>query len=265
MTCASEFWDALAPDHASLEDNYLDVPSLDRIAQEIRQPVLVVGAGQGLIVAELLRLGFQTDGVDLSAEMIRYARIRRGLIIAHANAKALPFAAGSYETIIYATGVVDFIGDDEEIKVILAEARRVVSPTGQIFVAFYKMSTASEEFLARLGLISDNVLSFRETLELYRMNPVQMMAWVARRAKVGFLRAGMLSLRAWALSTMSEKRAGLSMQRIFRNADRASLLINTAPERQPYRNESEVRNLFNRLSIPVKKLENSRSCYIVRI
>src|SRR6185295_4533591 len=216
---------------------------------------LVVGAGQGLIVEELLKRGFQTDGVDLSSEMIRYAKSRRGLTLIEANAKALPFEDGTYETIIYATGVVDFMGDEEQIGVILNEARRTVRPSGKIFVAFYKMSAASEEFLAKLGLLRNNVLSLRETLEIYRMKPVQTIAWVAKKGEVGFFRAGVLSLRAWLLTTMKEKRAGFNMQRIFRTSDYASSLINTAPERQPYRNEPEIRNLFKRLAIPMKAIE----------
>ncbi len=260
----SDYWDALAPHHASLENNYFDLPSLRRIIHDIRQPVLAVGEGQGLIVEELLKNGFQTDGVDLSSEMIRYAKKRRGLTLIEADAKALPFGEGTYETIIYATGVVDFIGDEEQISVILNEARRTVRPSGKIFVAFYKMSAAAEEFLARLGLLRNNVLSLRETLEIYRLRPVQTVAWVAKKAEVGFFRAGILSLRAWLLSTMKEKGAAFNMQRIFRTRDHASLLINTAPERQPYRNEMEIGNLFDRLAIPMKKLETSDSCHIVQ-
>ncbi len=265
MSHSSDYWDALAPHHVSLENNYFDLPGLRRIIHDIHQPVLVVGAGQGLIVEELLRNGFQADGVDLSSEMIRYAKSRRGLTLIEADAKALPFGEGTYETIIYATGVVDFMGDEEQIGVILNEARRTIRQSGKIFVAFYKLSAATEEFLAKLGLLRNNVLSLRETLELYRMNPVQTFAWVARKAEVSFFRAGILALRAWAFSTMKEKTVAFNLQRIFRKREHAISLINTAPERQPYRNEPEIRNLFQRLAIPMKKLEASGSCYIVRI
>ena len=64
---------------------------------------------------------------------------------------------------------------------------------------------------------------------------------------------------------MKEKKAGFNMQRIFRTRDHANSLINTAPERQPYRNEPEIRNLFKRLAIPLKTLETASSCYIVQI
>ncbi len=45
--------------------SFLDLPSLRRIQHEIRPLVLVVGAGQGLIVAALQAQGLQCDGVDL--------------------------------------------------------------------------------------------------------------------------------------------------------------------------------------------------------
>jgi predicted TPR repeat methyltransferase len=122
---SSNFWDALAPYHSKLENSYLDLSSLRRIVHDIYPPVLVVGAGQGLIVAELQKKGVQCAGVDLSSEMIRYAKIRRGLDLVQAAASAMPFGKGSYRTIIYATGVVDFMSDEEEIRLILSEARRI--------------------------------------------------------------------------------------------------------------------------------------------
>jgi hypothetical protein len=109
------------------------------------------------------------------------------------------------------------------------------------------------------------VLSLRETLEIYRLSPVQTIAWVAKKAGVGFIGAGILALRAWALSTMKEKTTGFTMLRILRRMDHANSLINSAPEKQPYRNEPEVRNLFKRLAIPMKKFETTGSCYIVQI
>ncbi len=265
MTRSSDFWDALAPHHSSLENNYLNVASLRRIVHRVHQPVLVVGAGQGLIVAELRKHGFRCDGVDLSSEMIRYAKTRRGLTFVRADARAMPFGEGTYETIIYASGVVDFIGDEEQIRVILSEARRIISQSGDIFAAFYRFSAASEDFLERLGLLKNNVLSLREAMDIHRLNPVQAIAWVAKKAETSCFRAAILSLRSWALSTMQERTTAFNMQRIFRKWDQANSLINAAPEKQPYRNEAEIRSLFRRLTIPTKRLEASGSCYIVQI
>ena len=118
----SNFWDALAPHHAAIEDSYLDLASIRRLLREIRTPVLVVGAGQGLIVAELRKRGFQCDGVDLSTEMVRHAELRRGITLIHADAKAMPIAERTYETVIYATGVVERLGKD--IRRILSGKQR---------------------------------------------------------------------------------------------------------------------------------------------
>ena len=135
MKSASSYWDAMAPHLVSIEDNYLDPSSLDQIRYDVKQPVLVIGAGQGVLVEHLQKRGLQADGVDLSAEMVQYAKKRRGLALIEADARAMPFASGTYETVIIATGVVDFLDDEALISAILSEARRVRSSSGTIIVA----------------------------------------------------------------------------------------------------------------------------------
>jgi len=265
MTCTSDFWDALAPHHSALENSYLDLPSLRRIQHEILSPVLVVGAGQGLIVAALQAQGLQCDGVDLSVEMIRYARLRRGLALIHADAKALPFGNGAYKTIIYATGVIDFMSDEEEIRVIMNEGRRIAEHSGNIFVAFYRFSAATEEFVIRLGLLRNSVLHFRELLEVYRLTPAQTLSWVAKHSKVGYAGAVLQVLRSWVFSSWQEKRNAFHMQRVFGKLNHAEALIQAAPENQAYRTEVEIMNLFARLALPVGQFRTFGSCHMVRI
>ena len=265
MTSPSNFWDAMAPHHSKIENSYLDLPSIRRIIDDIHQPALVVGAGQGLIVAELLRMGIQCDGVDLSSEMIRCAKIRRGLNLVQADACAMPYGKGTYRTVIYATGVIDFMMDEEQIQVILEEARRIAVDSGNIFVAFYRFSASTEDFMMKLGLLNNNVLCFKEILEIYRLNPVQAFEWAAKRAKVSYLRAAIWSLRSWAFSSWQEKRNAFHMQKIFAQANIGEAWIQAAPEKQPYRNEAEIRNLFGRLAIPIKHLGAFGHCYIVQI
>ena len=265
MKQTSDFWDALAPHHSALENNYFDLPSLRRILPEVHEPVLVVGAGQGLIVAELEKKGLKCDGVDSSPEMIRYAKLRRGLSLIQADARALPLKNGSYRTVIYATGVVDFIGDEAAIKLILDEANRIVSPAGNIFVAFYRMSGALESLLSRLGLLHNHTLLHRETLEMNRLSPLQMLRWVAKKAGTGCLPAAFLLIRMSMFSTIKEKRSSLSMLKVFRKMEDPRSLIESAAEKQPYRNEVEIRNLFGRLGVPIKQLRTLSSCFVVKI
>lgn len=265
MKQPSDFWNALAPFHSAIEDNYFDLPSLHRILAELRGPVLVVGAGQGLIMEELLKTGFQCDGVDYSVEMIRYARLRRGLSLIQADAKAMPLKTGAYQTIIYATGVIDFIGDETEIKQILDEAARIVSPGGSIYVAFYRASAAVEGLLTDLGLLHNHILLQRESLEINRLNSFQTLGWMAKRGGVGYLRAALLMARMTLFSTLREKLTAMKMKRIIRQMNDASSWIESAPEKMPYRNEAEIRNLFKRLGVPIKQLTACSSCIVARI
>jgi SAM-dependent methyltransferase len=265
MSYCPDFWNVLAQFHAEVEDTNFDLASVRRLLPDIESPVLVVGAGQGLIVAELRKRGLECDGVDLSSEMIRQAKLRREISLVQADAKAMPFPAARYETIIYATGVVDFTAEDDDIRVMLSEARRVVKASGKVFVAFYKASAAQETFLEKVGLLVENKLLFRQSLEVYVMNPVQMVVWVATRAGLGRFRAAIELLRVSALCTMQEWRNTLKMKRGFRELGDPRSLINAAPEKLPYRNKSEIENLFKRLGIPTKQLSAFASCWVVRI
>jgi ubiquinone/menaquinone biosynthesis C-methylase UbiE len=265
MKPSFDFWDTLAPHHWKIENSFLDPVVLRRIVSRIQAPVLVVGAGQGVIVAELKKGGMQCDGVDGSREMIRYAKVRRGLELVQADAQALPFKKGTYRTLIYATGVIDFMRDEAQILAILNEGKRIADSTGVILVAFYRTSAANVEFLERLGLLKDGVLRFRETLEIYRLNPLQAIGWVAKRTGVSFFRAVMMSLRSSLCSTWQEKRNAIQMQRVFSNASDATALIEAAPEQQPYRNEIEIQNLFARLAISIKRFDGFGNCYVVQI
>lgn len=265
MSYCSDFWDVLAQFHAEIEDTNFDLASVRRLIPEIRSPVLVVGAGQGLIVEELRRRGYECDGVDLSSEMIRQAKLLRGISLFQADAKSMPFPAASYATIIYATGVVDFTADEDDIRAMLMEGRRVIRESGKIFVAFYKANPAQEEFLKLVGLTSDHRMAFRESFEVHLLNPVQMVGWVARRSGLDRFRASIALLRVAIRSTSQDLRNTRKMRRVFQKLGDPRSLINAAPEKVPYRNESEIENLFKRLSIPIKQLKAFASCWVVQI
>ncbi|HSU53638.1 MAG TPA: class I SAM-dependent methyltransferase, partial [Candidatus Dormibacteraeota bacterium] len=134
-----EFWNALAPHHHLIENSYLDRRATKGILKRIQSPALVVGAGQGLVVAELQQAGLKCDGVDLSTEMIRYAKLRRGLDLIEADARALPFGTFSYKTIIYATGVIDFMSKEDDIRAVLKEGNRILDSSGIILIAFCRL------------------------------------------------------------------------------------------------------------------------------
>ena len=145
------------------------------------------------------------------------------------------------------------------------EARRIAGPSGNIFVAFYKFSAATEDFVVRLGLLRNNVLRFRDLLEICSLSPVQTMSWVAKHAKVGYPAAVLVALRLWAFSSWQEKRNAFQMQTLFGEGNHADALIHAAPVNQTYRNEAEIRNLFARLAIPIMQWKTSSSCHMLRV
>jgi SAM-dependent methyltransferase len=259
------FWETLAPQLSKIEDHYLNRSSIRRMAPAIQGPVLVVGAGQGLIVAELRKLGLHCDGVDYSAEMLRYAKTRRGLNLIHADAATLPFAAASYQTVIYATGVIDMTNEDDAVRAILAEGRRVLNKSGTIYVAFYRLSDALEILLKQTGLLKSHTLANRESLESYLLSPLQTVAWVAKKAGVSRLRAIRFLLRSWLLSTFHDKSVIFNMQRVFRSLEDPHSLTRQAAEYQVYRDAAEIRNLFQRLAIPINQVRQFTSCTMVKL
>ncbi|PWU21232.1 MAG: hypothetical protein C5B50_02275 [Verrucomicrobia bacterium] len=261
----SDFWDALAPHHSGLENNFFNVPSVRRMLDELRPPVLIVGAGQGLIVAELQRKGIRCDGVDLSQEMIRHAKQRRGLTLIHADARALPFRKGSYGTIIYATGVIDFMADEGAIGSIFQEGRRVAGDDGKIFVAFYRLHAAQEKFLSRAGFLRNNVLMHKEILRLHLLGPAETVVLMSKRTTMGCFRAALSLLAMAAQTPLRDKITAFKMRRIFRNLETAELLINSAPEALPYRDQTAIKDLFARLNIPVKRFQTMASCFVVEL
>ncbi|WP_419857355.1 class I SAM-dependent methyltransferase [Candidatus Palauibacter irciniicola] len=262
---ASNYWDTLAPHHWRIEDNYLDVSSLRRILGDIREPVLIIGAGQGLIVEELRRQGLRCDGIDLSARMLEYARSRRGLTLVRANATSMPFIDGSYETVIFATGVIDFMAELQDIETVMREANRIVSGTGNVFVAFYRFSAAQERFLTSLGLLREDTLHMRSALALHRLGFGAMVAWVAKMARISTFQAVLLCIGTGLGSTKQERAIALAMRRLIAQSGDPEAFIEAAPETQPYRDKSAITHLLDSLSMRIEDWQASSSCYLVRV
>ena len=102
-------------------------------------------------------------------------------------------------------------------------------------------------------------------MELYRLKPPHNLLYISRMASVGVLRAAAISIHCWIASTIKEKRIARKLQKIYGGKDRSDPLILAAPQKLPYRNEVEIRNLFERLRTPIESFEILGSCYVVRI
>jgi len=150
---AAVCWDLLAPYWPVLERHGMTGESLNPFAALIRSPVLVVGAGQGLLLESLLRAGRQTVGVDSAPAMVAAAKRRRGLVLIHARGQTLPFSGRRFASVIVATGVMD-LGDAGSPARILAEARRVLQPGGSLIAGFFSPGERVRRAANALGLMT---------------------------------------------------------------------------------------------------------------
>jgi ubiquinone/menaquinone biosynthesis C-methylase UbiE len=265
MTDTSVFWDAIAPHLSSIEDNYFDLVALKNIIDNVNGPVLVVGAGQGLIVEELQKNNLDSDGVDYSYEMIRLAKKRRGIELVQADAKEMPFEDEKYQTTICTTGVLDFILDSEQIKKIINEMKRVTSSSGKIYLSFMRYSLATEEYLKKSNLLKNEILSARKCMEAYLFNPFELILSVSKRANISIFSAFVLVCTYLIKSSSIEMKIHREMQKILKQLDDPSRIIENFPEKQMFRNEESLRKLLKNLDISIKRLIINDSCFVVEI
>jgi hypothetical protein len=270
MTEASGYWSAWAPYWSLIEDNYLDLESLDRLSAVIRGPALVVGAGQGLLVEKLRRDGLAAHGIDLDPVMIEYAHRRRGLRLVRADGTRLPVADSTCGTTIVATGVVDLMDDEELIRAIAREALRVTRDSGSVLVAFYRLDPKAERLFRSVDLITDrDRFHQRLVYEMAAMSVPRLVATVSRHAGMSRT-AAFLALARFPLALpFREWRMGRSLTRILKKArrDLGSIdpLIESAMDLVPFRNEERIRGLFSRLDLPLRELHVFGTCHVARL
>jgi SAM-dependent methyltransferase len=101
---------------------------------------LEIGVGSGRFAAPL---GVEF-GIDPAAEMLAYARAR-GVRVACAVAEALPFADAAFDYALVVTTIC-FVDD---AAAMLAEARRVLKPGGELVIGFIdRTSDLGRHYLA---------------------------------------------------------------------------------------------------------------------
>lgn len=150
-----------APERYDRGMRLLTVGRLQQVHQDIVariQPgawVLDVGCGTGALAVLLARKGAQVTGIDISPPMLSQATQRvdgEGLAdrveLKEMGAVDLDtaFLDGSFDTVV-STLVFSELSDDE-IDYALAECRRILKPTGQLFIADEVLPDST---LGRLG------------------------------------------------------------------------------------------------------------------
>jgi SAM-dependent methyltransferase len=139
--------------------------------------LLDAGCGTGRYAAELARLGYVVQGIDLSAELIDVARgsidaARTTVSFAVGDIKSLP--AGRYDAILCRGVLNDFV-DDEGRGAVLAAFARALRPSGTLILDVREWE-ASAARKAREPVFKKSVdtdrgkLTFTSVTELDREN-----------------------------------------------------------------------------------------------
>ena len=273
MTEESDYWSLWARYWAYIEDFFLDIDVIDKLTGFIQSPVLIVGAGQGILVERLLKKGFRVDGVDLNRNMVALAKSRRGINLVEANAVDLPFGNGIYKTSIIATGVLDFLDGDEEILSILREVTRVTNHSGRVLAAFCQFHPRVESFFRRSRLITDSgLLCFRRLHEMTKLSsddPIGYIRALKSDANVGYCRAVIMLMRALVFVPRKHLRALKRFARLWKlvrnEQDNPEALIECGPEYIPYRKKEDIKDLFKRLDVPISGISAFDSCIVVQL
>jgi 2-polyprenyl-3-methyl-5-hydroxy-6-metoxy-1,4-benzoquinol methylase len=85
------YWTAWSLYWSYLEDFFLDLEAINQLAAFITNPVLIIGAGQGLLVEQLQKNGLSVNGIDSGPRIVSYAKERRELNLIQVNTTNLPF------------------------------------------------------------------------------------------------------------------------------------------------------------------------------
>ena len=121
-----------------------------RLAREVvlasqRGRLLEVGCGQGVMLPDLLAMGFEVHGIDVSAEMIRSAEQR---IAAHALASRCRLRIGDVERLRYPDASFDAVRSMGWLEYLpnyvtaLHEIARVLKPGGHVVLTVPNQASA---------------------------------------------------------------------------------------------------------------------------
>ncbi len=271
-TSLEKWWQTWAPYWEEIEDRHLGVFLTEQLLDDIESPVLVVGAGQGLVVEHLKNRGFVVDGIDLEKEMIHQAKKRRSLSLVRADAAALPFEDGTYQTVIIATGVVDYVFEKKVITQILREAFRVLRSRGALLVSFYKLSPKTEKIYKKIGVITPDgqyhlgrlfeILQKRKAKPISCVKPIAQ--WTGRGVVSTFLTWIKLGLTVPRELVKEDEKIDSILASAKKDHINEAQFFDAVPASVPYRNEPELSQLFDEVGIDYAQVVKSEDCTVIK-
>ncbi len=273
MSKIKKWWETWAPVWELMENRHMDTEIIENNINEILNPVLIIGAGQGLIVKYLRDKGYIADGIDIEEEMIKYAKMRHHIDIIKADASKLPFNDNSYKTVIISSGVVDYIEDEKLIKKIINEALRITKPNGNIFIAFYQLNNTIEKLYKNIGVIdSNNNLFIKRMFEIEKLvkinvfKPLELIQkWTNKNMYYLLFYWGILGLTFPKELKEDKKKIDSIFEKAKKMNINPQLLYDYIPEKTPYRTYQQIKDLFNRLGVEYESANRYTDCSLVKI
>ena len=169
MTSAS-IWDVSASVWTDWEHLGTDGSMILPFLSALQSPILVVGAGQGMLMEGLLQDGYAVVGIDSAQEMIAEARQRRKLEIQYGSAEELPFADENFSTIIVQTGVLTE-RPFAFMQTVIQEAVRVLAKGGHLIAGLALFSARARAIFQELGLVQGQVMQSARFFDLWIAGP----------------------------------------------------------------------------------------------
>lgn len=266
----ADWWNAWAPYWEHIENRHASIEATEKFIQKVKSPVLVIGAGHGLIVQHLKEHGFKVDGVDMDPAMIAMANKRRGLEIIQADAGQLPFGDSTYKTVIISTGVVDYVSDISSIRTIINEALRVTAPHSYLFVTFYMLPSLIEKIYRKIGVVEDDRYHMNRIFELYekrKESPFScipdIMKWTGRSYVSTLFYWTKLGLTLPKELKEEDSKVRLIEKLAIDDGKDTKEILRCAPPDIPYRNAENIRELFQNIGFHYERIIQMSDCTIV--
>ncbi|TFH42900.1 MAG: class I SAM-dependent methyltransferase [Chrysiogenales bacterium] len=268
---AEQWWSTWAPLWDHIEDRHFSTRVTESLIDQITSDVLVIGAGQGIIVRHLAGRGFKAVGLDINLRMVRIAKEKYGIDIVQGDAGDLPFENDSFNTVIISSGVVDYGADEDAIARFIGEARRVCCPGGTVFIAFYKIIGRIEKIYRKIGIIdSDDVYHMKRIFEINEIAEkfpplcaVPNKKWTGKSmARVNF---------EWAMVGLTQPKEFRIerkwINRLFRDGEMIGLskkdLVDSVPDSLPYRTRLQIEELLARIYVEYREIRDFDDCTVV--
>lgn len=106
--------------------------------------ILSIGCGSGELEQDLLKLGRRITGMDICFEMLQSAQRHGVKNVVQADALQLPFAASSFDLVIFPESIGYF-----ELDPVLPGVARVLKKAGRLLITAYSTNFASDDIYRR--------------------------------------------------------------------------------------------------------------------